>query len=62
MNDYCLYVHTNKKNGKIYIGITNNTERRWRNNGIEYKPKEKILVHFGTQLKNTDGKILIMKS
>ena len=33
-------MHRNKINGKIYIGLTNNTKRRWRNNGIEYKPDE----------------------
>ena len=61
MKEYCLYVHTNKINNKVYIGITNNIERRWRNEGIEYKPKKKILDHFGTQSVNMDGIILNMK-
>lgn len=39
-NDYLVYKHTNIVNGKIYIGITNDCKRRWRNGGIEYKPKE----------------------
>lgn len=36
-NNWCVYCHTNKANGKKYIGITNNTKRRWRSNGIGYK-------------------------
>ena len=39
MNDsFCVYMHRNLVNGKIYIGKTNNISRRWRSNGIEYKP------------------------
>ena len=39
-NDYCVYMHKCLINGKVYIGQTNNAERRWRNKGIEYKPKK----------------------
>lgn len=38
MEEYFVYKHTNLKNSKIYIGITNNVNNRWRNNGIAYKP------------------------
>lgn len=35
---YTVYKHQNKINGKIYIGITmQEPERRWGNNGINYK-------------------------
>ena len=39
---YCVYVHTNKANGKKYIGITcRNPEVRWRN-GAGYKRHPKF--------------------
>lgn len=41
MEDYIVYMHKNNVNGKVYIGITNNSQRRWRCDGIEYKPPKK---------------------
>ncbi len=41
MEKYTVYMHKCLKNNKVYIGITNNTKRRWRNGGIEYRPPKK---------------------
>lgn len=37
-NKYCVYMHKNKMNGKVYIGKTINYKNRWRTKGIAYKP------------------------
>lgn len=36
---WCVYKHTCKHNGKVYIGITNKIKNRWSNNGARYKDK-----------------------
>ena len=34
---YCLYMHRNKINNKVYIGITSQTpSQRWGANGVGY--------------------------
>lgn len=39
-NNWCVYKHTNKSNGKVYIGITSDVpENRWAN-GNKYKNNE----------------------
>lgn len=34
---YYVYMHRNKFNNKVYIGVTNDIKRRWRSNGVEYR-------------------------
>lgn len=37
-NRYCVYIHKNKKNGKVYVGQTSMIpEKRWGKNGSGYK-------------------------
>lgn len=38
MNNYVIYIHTNKFNNKKYVGMTSNIKKRWRNNGLAYRP------------------------
>ncbi|MEB5649006.1 GIY-YIG nuclease family protein [Mammaliicoccus sciuri] len=45
MKKYVVYKITNKINGKIYIGMTNDVKRRWRYGGIEYRPPLKSDRH-----------------
>lgn len=39
MENYVVYKITNTINGKIYIGITNNTKLRWSSNGKHYRAR-----------------------
>ena len=45
MKNYVVYKITNNINGKIYIGMTNDVKRRWRYEGIEYRPPLKSDRH-----------------
>jgi len=36
LNNFCVYKHVNKINGKVYIGQTCSLETRWSRNGQNY--------------------------
>ena len=37
MKRYSLYIHINKTNGKVYVGISSNPKKRWGKGGTGYK-------------------------
>lgn len=36
--EWCVYIHRLKSDGRVYVGQTNDTKKRWCCNGIKYKP------------------------
>lgn len=45
-NNYCLYAHQNLINNKIYIGISKDIKKRWRNKEKGYMHCDKIYNAF----------------
>ena len=45
-NNYCLYAHQNKTNHMVYIGISKNVKKRWRNKEKGYLHCDKIYNDF----------------
>lgn len=52
VKDCCVYMHKNKINGKVYIGRTNNIQKRWAN-GSTYKGS--VLFYKALQKYGWDG-------
>lgn len=43
MNNYKVYVHTNRANGKRYVGLTKqNCQDRWKHDGMGYQTQKKF--------------------
>ena len=47
---WCVYIHTNKHNGKVYVGITSKEpHRRWGINGSQYREKGQRVFYRAIQ-------------
>ena len=51
-NSYTVYIHTNKLNGKVYVGITHlEPQQRWKKNGSGYLNRDtyfaKAIIKYG---------------
>lgn len=55
-NRWCVYMHTNKINNKVYVGITScKPEDRWGHNGIKYPKEEQPVFYNAIQKYGWDG-------
>ena len=53
---WCVYMHTNKINNKVYVGITSrNPEERWGNNGSHYTQDKQPVFYNAIQKYGWDG-------
>jgi group I intron endonuclease len=55
-NKWCVYMHTNKINNKVYVGITSrNPEERWGNRGNNYTQDKQPVFYNAIQKYGWDG-------
>lgn len=53
---WCVYMHTNKINNKVYVGITSrNPKERWGNNGNHYTKDKQPVFYNAIQKYGWDG-------